>query len=799
MAVKKNIVWFEEVGKEDVGLVGGKGANLGEMTTASFPIPYGFVVTAEAYFTFIKEANLEKQIKELLSVINYDNSHELQQGSKQIKDLILKSKMSEKLAREILKFYHELSAKEEQYLKKELSSSRKAVHSLKSAYKLPLVAVRSSATAEDLPDASFAGQQETFLNIQGESHLLLYVKECWASLFTERAMYYRHNHGYDKIKVGLAVVVQHMIESEKSGIAFSIDPVNNDKNKIVIEAIKGLGEYIVQGKVTPDHYEVEKGSLTISVKEIKKQHIKFVKKGRGNVEVKLNKKEGDGQKISDEEILKLAIFVKDIEKHYYFPQDIEWAIANDTVFIVQSRPITTIKKNEEAGKKTKDEKSATATQNQLLFSGAPASPGIGVGPVSIIMSPKEIDKIKKGDVMVAPQTNPDYVPAMKKAAAIVTERGGRTSHAAIVSRELGIPAVVGAEGAIKKLKNNQVVSVNGETGDVFKGAIIKNKTQNFTSVSERSHHRRLKTITKVYVNLAEPERAAEVAKLDSDGVGLLRAEFMIAEIGTHPKLFIKRKKQQDFIMKLTHNLLSFVKPFNPRPVIYRATDFKTNEYAHLTGGKEFEPHEENPMLGFRGAYRYTVDSDVFMMELRAIRNIWERGYRNLHLMIPFVRRPWELIKIKDLVKKSGLFLFKDFELKIMVEVPSSALELKEFIKLGIDGVSVGTNDLTMMLLGVDRDNEHVADLYDERSTAVTEVLEYIVKTCVLYNVPCSICGQAASDYPDMVEGLVKLGITSVSVNPDAVERTRELIYNIEKKHFNSIKRSSNDQKFFIEQ
>ncbi len=786
MPKKSNIVWFDEVGKEDVGLVGGKGANLGEMTQASFPIPYGFVVTAAAYFAFIEKAGLGKKIKSIVSSLNHDNSRELGQASQNIRDLIEKAPVDKKLSHEIIQHYHLLAAKEAEYLKKENSHVKKGLHSLKSVYSLPLVAVRSSATAEDLPEASFAGQQETFLNIHGESNLLHFVKECWGSLFTERAMYYRHNHGFDDKKVGLAVVVQRMVQSDRSGIAFSIDPVTNDKNKIVIEAIFGLGEYIVQGKVTPDHYEVNKASLTLIKKEIKKQGTEYVKKGAENIEKKLSKLEGAAQKISDEEILKIAILVRDIEKHYYFPQDIEWAIENKEVFIVQSRPITTIKKEQEDVKK--DGEKQVITQ-EVLAVGAPASPGIGVGPVSIIHSPKEIEKVKQGDILVAPQTNPDYVPAMKKSAAILTERGGRTSHAAIVSRELGIPAVVGAEGVIKKLKNGMVISVNGSTGEIYKGAV--KKISEDTKEKESKPHLRLKTLTKVYVNLAEPERAKEVSKLDSDGVGLLRAEFMIANIGTHPKEFIRKKTQSLFIKKLTHELLMFVKPFEPRPVIYRATDFKTNEYVNLKGGKQYEPHEENPMLGFRGAFRYTVDSEVFMMELEAIRSVWEMGYDNLHLMIPFIRRPWELIKIRESVRKSGLLSYKNFKLLIMVEVPATALELEEFIKLGIDGVSVGTNDLTMMLLGVDRDNEHVAELYDERSNAVTEVLEYIVKTCRKHNITCSICGQAASDYPDLVEKLVRLGITSVSVNPDAVSRTRELIHEIEKKHARNLKRTDN--------
>ncbi len=771
MIKKKAIVWFEEVGKNDVGIVGGKGANLGEMVNASLPIPYGFIITAQAYFDFIECAGIKNKIMSLLSKLNYESSYELAQASKHIGEIIISSDFPESLVKEIIRFYDDLEIKENKYFKNNGSFIKSSISKFKNLYKTPLVAVRSSATAEDLPTASFAGQQESYLNVRGEAHLLKKVKECYASLFTERAIYYRHEQKFDHGKVGLAVVVQRMIESEKSGVAFSIDPVTNDKNKIVIEAIFGLGEYIVQGKVTPDHYEVDKRSLVITKKEIKKQAIKFVKSNIANKEVKLGIS-GSRQKLTEEEIIRIALLVRDIENHYYFPQDIEWAIEKNKVYIVQARPITTTNKTN-----LTNGTNLSNPNNHPILTGAPASPGIGIGPVKIIRSPKEIDKIKIGDILVAPQTNPDYVPAMKKAAAIVTEKGGRTSHAAIVSRELGIPAVVGAEGATKILKEGIVISVNGLTGEIFKGKTIqKYETRNIKHETKKLH-----TATKIYTNLAQPDEVSRVAKMHVDGIGLLRAEFIIAEIGVHPKQFIKEKKQDVFINRLSRELLKFTAPFSPRPVIYRATDFKTNEYRNLTGGKEFEPMEENPMLGFRGAYRYIANPDVFEMELSAIKNIWKKGYRNLHLMIPFVRVPWELIKIRQMVEKAGLLNYPEFKLWIMVEVPSCALNLEEFIKIGIDGVSIGTNDLTMMLLGVDRDSEEVASVYDERTPVVLNLLEYIVKTCRKYGITSSICGQAPSDYPEIAERLVRAGITSLSVTPDVINRTRQVVFEVEKK------------------
>ena len=564
MSKKKNIVWFEEVGKNDVGLVGGKGANLGEMVNASLPIPYGFIITAQAYFDFVKQAGIQNKIMSLLEKLNYENSHELEQASKLIGEIIIASELPKDLVKEIINFYDNLEIKENKYFKNNQSILKAGFSKIKSLYRTPLVAVRSSATAEDLPTASFAGQQDTYLNVKGEAYLLKKVKECYASLFTQRAIYYRHEQKFDHSKVGLAVVVQKMIESEKSGVAFSIDPVTNNKNKIVIEAIFGLGEYIVQGRVTPDHYEVDKRSLVIIKKEIGKQDVKFVKSNISNKEVKLGKS-GSIVKLTDQEILKVALLVRDIENHYYFPQDIEWAIKGDRTYIIQARPITTTH--------TKTD-STDSIRLHLILSGSPASPGIGVGVVKIIMSPREIGKIKPGDVLVAPQTNPDYVPAMLKAAAIVTEKGGRTSHAAIVSRELGIPAVVGAEGATRILKEGMVITVNGLSGEIFKGKTISSRISPIAPITQKKLH----TATNIYTNLAQPDEVQRVAKMHVDGIGLLRAEFVIAEIGVHPKQFIKEGKQEIFISRLSRELMKFVVPFSPRPVIYRATDFKTNEY-----------------------------------------------------------------------------------------------------------------------------------------------------------------------------------------------------------------------------
>lgn len=774
MKATKNIVWFDEISKDDVGIVGGKGANLGEMVRAKIPVPYGYVVTAQAYFDFIRTTGLDKKISTVLKQLNHKDSHNLQKTSVTIQKLIMDAPMPDFLATEIMKNYLDLTTR--------AKKTSTILEKLSSVLKEPLVAVRSSATAEDLPGASFAGQQATFLNVHGEANVVAKVQEAWASLFTARAIFYREEQHFPHMKVGIAIVIQLMITSESSGVMFTVDPVTNEKGKVVVEAIRGLGELIVQGSVTPDHFEVDKKSGKLIMRQINTQIKKMVKKGKDNVELKLNTSEATAPKVSDEMVLKVAKIGMQLEKHYYFPQDVEWAIENGRVYIVQTRPITTFKE-------VKDEKKQAAeafvTKNlTVLLTGDPASPGIASGTVKIIKSVSEIGKVLPGDVLVTEQTNPDFVPAMKKAVAIVTERGGRTSHAAIVSRELGIPAVVGTGTATKILKTGQLITVNGAKGEIYKGGLDKTQTDMLKASFQKKPSMKIKTATRVYCNLATPnqERIDEVSAMHVDGVGLLRAEFMIADIGTHPKKLIKDHKENIFIEKLSTDLLRFAKAFSPRPVVYRATDFKTNEYRNLIGGKDYEPEEPNPMLGYRGAYRYMSDPKVFELELKTIRLVREKhGFTNLWLMIPFVRTVHELVEVKKLIAKAGLLQSPTFKLWMMVEIPSNVILLDEFCKVGIDGVSIGSNDLTMLILGTDRDNTEVSPEFDERNPAVTWAIEHVVKTCKKHGVTSSICGQAPSDYPELVEKLVEWGITSVSVNADAADHVRETIYNAEKK------------------
>jgi pyruvate,water dikinase len=738
---KKAIVWFNEVTKEDIAIVGGKGANLGEMTNADIPVPPGFIVTAGAYFDFLKKAKLADKIRHLLEPLDSNDSKQLQQTAAQVKQLILDTAMPTELATEI----------EQAYIKMGRGP----------------VAVRSSATAEDLPEASFAGQQRTFLNVEKEKEVVAAVRECWASLFEPRAIFYRHQHGFDHFKVGIAVPVQKMVQSKASGVMFTIEPVTSDNTKIIIEAVYGLGEAIVSGEVTPDLYVVDKDSLKIITTKIVNQESQLIKNPtagakEANIWAKLPASTQPKQKLSDSEIIKLAWLGKQIEDHYRFPQDIEWAKENSEIYILQTRPVTTIKEGAEA---------ELEIPIPPLLTGAPASPGLASGPVRIVPEASQIDKVKAGDILVAEMTTPDFVPAMKRAVAIVTNRGGRTAHAAIVSRELGIPCVVGAEGATTTLTDGQVITVDGSHGKVYSGKVSRRiRTTTVADIFRDA----IKTRTRVYVNLAQPELAEAIAARNVDGVGLLRAEFMIAQIGEHPNYMLSQKRGGEFVKKLAEGIETFARAFNPRPVVYRTTDFKTNEYRELTGGQQYEQLEENPMLGYRGASRYIHDREVFKLELEAIKRV-RREYKNLWVMIPFVRTVNELIRTKEIMEAEGLKRSEDFKLWMMVEVPSNIFLIEKFLEVGIDGISIGSNDLTQLILGIDRDSEKLAETFDERNEAVLIALERAIKVSKAMGVTSSICGQAPSVYPELTEKLVEWGINSVSVSPDMIGATREII------------------------
>lgn len=749
-----NILWFKEIRANDILQAGGKGANLGEMYNLGIPVPNGFVVTSQAYFQFVKENSLDQQIKRILKSLDVNHPDQLEDTSKKIKKLIKQSKINHTLALDIMKAYKRLSG-------------------FGGLQNLP-VAVRSSATAEDLPDASFAGQQETFLNVIGEANVVNRVRDCWASLFTPRAIFYRQKKNFDHFKVGIAVPIQKQIQSEVSGIMFTVNPVTNEKNQIIIETVWGLGEYIVQGKVTPDQYTVDKHSWKITSKNPIHQDIALIRSERETKEVKLPKYKQNKTKLSDSSIIQIAKIGQKLHNHYAKPQDIEFAIEKDKIYIVQTRPITTINSNQ----KTLD--SQTLINKPPDLKGEQASPGTASGIVVIIKTPKEISRAQKGQILVTSMTTPDFVPAMKKVSGIITDKGGQTSHAAIVSRELGVPCVVGTKTATKSLKEGDMVTLNGTTGEVWFGDLLLGNPQKLTTQKKLTTTQ--KTATKLYVNLGEPDLAKEISQKNIDGVGLLRAEFMMANIGIHPKKIISDGKQRQYINTLAGDLLKFCKNFSPRPVIYRATDFKTNEYRHLKWGKYYEPEEPNPLLGFRGASRYIGSPDIFIMELEAIKLIRNKyGLKNLWLMIPFVRTPKELLAVKKIVAEVGLLRSPTFKLFMMVEIPSNVILLDKFIDVGIDGVSIGSNDLTMLTLGLDRDNQEVAPSFNELDPAVLWSLKRVITKAKKRGIMCSICGQAPSNYPSLVEKLVKWGVTSISISPDAIDSTRETILWAEKR------------------
>lgn len=759
------VKWFSELGKGDIPVAGGKGANLGELKNAGIPIPNGFVVTAGAYYYFLDQTGIRDFLEKELKDLDPEDNKKLNQISKEVKKKIMTSEMPPEIAKDIREAYSKLGG-------------------------FP-VAVRSSATAEDLPDASFAGQQDTYLNMQGPAEVVEAVQKCYASLYGARAIYYRLVNNFDHMKVGIAVPVQLMVQSDVAGIMFTVDPVTQDQNRLVIEAGYGLGEAIVSGSVTPDRYLIDKSSKTIVDKEINSQEWKIVRDPKGgdkHVNVPDDLKKAP-KILYDDTIMKLAELGMKIEQHYGKPQDTEWAIENGNVYFVQSRPITTLNKAEgeapAAGAPASD--AVAPDKAETILKGAAASLGMAFGPVKIIHSPSEIDKVNEGDILVTEMTTPDFVPAMRRAKGIVTDTGGRTCHAAIVSRELGIPCVVGTGTATHDLTMGQIVTVDGAKGMVYKGKVETKATPAQVVAGAQPGNpvfseEALVTGTKVYVNLAEPHLAEKIAAEPVDGVGLLRAEFMIADIGEHPRAMVEDGRGAEYTQKLADGLRTFAQAFNPRPVVYRATDFKTNEYRNLKGGEKYEPQENNPMIGYRGACRYIKEPDLFALEMAAIKKVRdEDGLKNLWVMIPFTRTLDEMRQCKKLVEDAGLIRGADFKLWMMCEIPSNVILLEKFIDIGIDGISIGSNDLTQLTLGADRDNMELAKTFDERDEAVVLSIEYVIKTCRRRNITCSICGQAPSTYPEITEMMVKAGTTSVSVTPDMIHTTRKLIASVEKR------------------
>jgi len=765
------VLWFSDIKKDNVPIVGGKGANLGEMFNIGLPIPPGFVVTTFAFKKFLDENKLWDKIIEILKNTNVEEYESLKKASDLIQSLILSSKVPKDVEEEIIKAYKQLSIFEETplHIKKDV-----------------LVAVRSSATAEDLGEASFAGQQATFLNVEGEKRLIDAIKKCWASLYTPRAIYYREKKGFDHSKVLIAVVVQKMINSEQSGIMFTINPTNNNSNEIMIEGGFGLGEAFVSGEVNADVYIVDKSTLKIKEKHIGKQEFMIVRDEKSYTKkVPLPKNLQEVQKIHDDKVIELAKYGIKIENHYKKPMDIEWAIENNKVYIVQARPVTTFKAKKEESK----EENKNKEEGKIILKGLPASPGMASGPVKIIYSADEIDKVEKGDVLVTTMTNPDMVPAMEKASAIITDEGGPLSHAAIVSRELGIPCVVGTEKATKVLKNKMIVTVDGTKGFVYEGDLIKKEKKHKeieidTELEEAINYLKKElealdtTATEIKVILDIPELAEKVSKLDVDGVGLIRLEFAVAEGGIHPAEYLRTGKIKDYEELVYKQIKKIAKAFYPRPVWLRTLDMRTDEYKNLEGGEK-EPKEDNPMLGWHGIRRSLDQPELLEAELRAVKRLHDEGLTNLGVMFPFVISVKEIRKAKEIMKKVGLDP-EEVIWGIMVETPAAVQIIEDLVKEGIKFISFGTNDLTQLTLGVDRNNERIAKLANELHPAVIKEIEKVIKVCSEAGVETSICGQAGSK-PEMAKKLVELGIDSISVNPDALLAVKKAVARAEKR------------------
>lgn len=760
----EHIKWFKELSKESIGLAGGKGANLAEMANLGLPVPPGFIITAQTYQEFIERTKIKGKLFGLLKGLNIEETEKLQKTAEEIQKLILKTEVPADLKEAILESYELLGTEKGKEAAKLLESQE------------PFVAVRSSATAEDMPSFSFAGQMATFLNVKGKDNLIKAVRACWASLFTARAIYYREKNHFPHEKVLIAVVVQKMVGSQKSGVMFTINPSTNNPEEIVIEAIYGLGEAIVSGEVNPDLYLINKEDRSIKKIEVKKKEWGLFRNEKGENEKKKIKRElQERQVLNEKEVQELARLGKKIEKHYGQPQDIEWAIEGNEIMVVQSRAVTTFKPKEVE----KERAMAKEEAGKILLKGETASRGVYSGPVKIVHALTELGKIQKGDILVTKMTTPDMVPAMQKAGAIITDAGGLTCHAAIVSREMGTPCLVGTEHATQLLKEGEIVTVHATRGLVYEGKIEAPEEKKEAPPMPLAEGLPL-TATEIKVIMDLPEKAEEVAeRYQPDGVGLVRLEFIIAEGGVHPAEYIRQNREGEYTALLVKALRKIAQAFKPKPVWVRNSDIRTDEYRHLTGGEK-EPQESDPMLGWHGIRRLLDEPRLLKAEFFAVKKLYEEGFKNIGLMLPFVIRREEVKKAKEILREVGLEPGQDLEFGVMVETPAACWLIEELCREGINFVSFGTNDLTQLTLGIDRNNERIAKLFDETHPAVLEEIAKVIKVCKRYKVKTSICGQAASK-PEMVEFLIHQGIDSLSVNPDAIEEVRRLVARTERK------------------
>lgn len=775
---------FGELTRRDVAWAGGKGANLGELTAAEMPVPPGFVIGAPAFARFCDESGLRATLRELFAMTDVQDSAALEAAAGRARELVEQTPLPDWVTDAINAAYGEIGEGDERRVATENGDGP--------APPAPPVAVRSSATSEDTAAASFAGMNESFLNVRGRDGLLDAVQRCWSSLFGARTLYYRAMRGYELADIDIAVVVQRQIESLRSGVMFTVDPSSGNTDEMVIEASVGLGEAVVSGQVTPDHFVVSKNRREILRRELhdKELAIEYSEVGGGTVTRELAGDEASAPALSTEEVLQIADFGARIEEHYDEPQDIEWAFdEHGTAWILQSRPITTLANT---GNKSTDAHPSDGTDDPgdlanavILTKGLAAAPGVAAGLARVVESVADAEQLLPGEILVTRMTAPDWAPYLRKAAAIVTDSGGMTCHAAIVSREFGTPCVVGTRDATECLMTGDTVTVDGRAGVVYAGSVRiaetgRNAESPIADAESKSRSASHPLHTKLLVNLSEPSQAERAAALNVDGVGLLRAELMVLEAlgGDHPRVLIEEDRSSEFVERMATGISTFAEAFHPRPVTYRTIDFRTNEFAGLRGGDRFEPHEANPMIGFRGALRYTREPEVFDLELAALKSVWNQGLHNFHVMLPFVRTAGELRVCRDLMLQSGLIgdgPEPGPELWVMAEVPSVLFNLDRYAALGVAGVSIGTNDLTQLLLGADRDSELLADVFDERDPAVTEFLGKLIPKARVAGLRTSICGQAPSVHPEYAELLVRAGIDAISVSVDAVEQARGLI------------------------
>lgn len=774
---KEFLLWFEQLERKDVDIVGGKSSSLGEMTAkVDVPVPYGFATTAYAYRYFFEKSGLDKEMKKMLAELtDVEDSALLRKVCKKIREAIMKKEMPADLQKAIAAAYKELGKKMKQ--------------------NNPYVAVRSSATAEDLPDASFAGQQDTYLNVKGADLVVQKVKECYASCFTDRAVYYREKQGFDHMGVALSAAIQMMVFSKAAGVMFTVNVATGEDKNILIEGAWGLGEYVVQGTVTPDNYTVSKADGKIIEKNVNDQDIKLVRKEGGDcVEVRVPKKEVSQQKLTDAQIVELATYAKRIEKHYGCYMDMEWGVdeRDGKLWILQARPETVWSRRNKEKKAAESENTVQGQKvdRKVVVKGLPASPGSAAGKAHVILDPSHIDDFKQGEILVTEMTAPDWVPAMKKAKAIVTDSGGMTCHASIVSRELGIPCIVGTKSrgtaCTSAIQDGMDITVDATHGVVYEGIIEEAKPvdKNATTAVTMQAETFAPTGTKIYMNLGDPELAEKYSTLPCDGIGLMREEFIwTTYIHKHPLYLIKLGMPEKVVNMLADGIRQVCQAMSPRPVTLRFSDFKSSEYRDLEGGDEFEPHEPSALLGWRGASRYYDPKyiEAFKLECMAVRKVREEfGLKNLNVMIPFCRNTEEAQKVIAIMDECGLKRGKDFKVWLMAEIPSNIILADQFNQF-VDGYSIGSNDLTMLVLGCDRDNDTVSHIYDERNLAVRRAIRHLIEVAHSAGKTVSICGQAPSVYPEFCEFLVKSGIDSMSVNPDTVKFTKKLVAQLEQR------------------